>query len=392
MKTIGIDARFMLRPLRGIPLYVLRLCENLPGLNREYQFVYFINKGFEHNDTPENYLPRIESIEKKHPNVTFVNHDDEAEIKWEQVYLPRLIKKYKVDLLHMPANRICFFPGVPTVVTTHDVMEYLYLWNRFKKNIYAASGIKNFLYLTKIATYALANYKIGFQKAKQIITVSLYSAADIASKLKIKSNNICAIHHGLDADYFCDKVKPLSDRNFTLMLGGDSFQKNPELAIRAWAQVDPALRQKYPLKIVGFCGNKSSPLLTAIQENDLEGQVEIKGWISQGEMVQHFKNAALFLFPSRYEGFGFPLLQAMACGTPVISTNKSSIPEVLGDVGFQYEPDDATGMAAGIKRLLKDTDEWQKQSDTGYQRSLGFRWEVSAQKHLDVFDRLIQPA
>lgn len=391
-KTIGIDARFMLRPLRGIPLYVLRLCENLPALNREYQFVYFINKEFEHNDTPENYLPLIEAIEKENPNVIFVNYNDDAEIKWEQVYLPRLIKKHKVDLLHMPANRICFFPGVPTVVTVHDVMEYLYLWKRFKKGASSASGVKMLFYLTKIVTYAFAIYKIGFHKAKQIITVSQYSADDIASKLKIKSKNIYPIHHGLDADYICDNPKPLNDRSFTLMLGGDSDQKNPELAIRAWAQVEPSLRQKYPLKIVGFCGSNSSPLLIAIQESNLENQVEIKGWISQAEMVQHFNDAALFLFPSRYEGFGFPLLQAMACGTPVISTNKSSIPEVLGDVGFKYKPDDANGMAAAIRSLLTDTIEWQKQSDIGYQRSLSFRWEASAQKHLDLYEKIIQAA
>lgn len=384
-KTIAIDARFMLRPLRGIPLYVLRLCENLPRLNRNYQFVYFINKCFEHNDSPDNYLPRVEAIEKDNPNVVFVNHDDEAEIKWEQVCLPRLIKQRNVDLLHMPGNRICFFPGVPTVVTVHDVMEYLYLWEEFKKNLSKARNVKKFFYYTRIYAYVLAVYKIGFRKANKIITVSRYSAEDISLKLRIKRDKVTAIHHGLDADYFCENPTSLKERNCILMLGGDSVQKNPELAIRAWAQIDPAYRNQYPLKIVGFCGDTTSPLLTAIKENSLEDQVEIQSWISQEEMVQCFQNAAIFLFPSRYEGFGFPLIQAMACGTPVISTNTSSIPEVLADVGFQFDPDDDAGMAAGIKRLLSDTFEWQKQSDSGYERSIRFRWDASAQMHLNVY-------
>jgi glycosyltransferase involved in cell wall biosynthesis len=388
-KVIGIDARFMLRPLRGIPLYVLRLCQNLPALKKGYHFVYFINKGFEHNDSPENYLPRIENIEKNNFNVIFVNCNDDAEIKWEQIYLPRLIKQHKLDLLHMPGNRICFFPGVPTIVTVHDVMEYLYFWKRFKKNISTVRSTRMLFYLTKMAGYVFANYTIGFQKASKIVTVSQYSAKDIATTLKIKTSNIRSIHHGLDVDYLCDNPTSLKDRDFILMLGGDSFQKNPELAINAWAQVDPTLRKKYPLRIVGFCGSVSSPLLTAIKRNDIEDQVEIKGWLSQEEMVQSFKDAALLLFPSRYEGFGFPLLQAMASGTPVISTNKSSIPEVLGDVGFQFDSNDVDGMAAGIKNLLTDTAEWKKQSESGYQRSLLFRWEFSAQKHLDVYEELL---
>ncbi len=389
MKIIGIDARFMLRPLRGIPLYVLRLCQNLPKLNRNYQFIYFINKGFEHNDTPTNYLPRILDIEKNNPNVTFVNYDDDAEIKWEQVYLRRLIKQHKIDLLHMPGNRICFFSGVPTVVTVHDVMEYLYLRKRYKESISNERNIKMFFYKTRMAAYALSNYKIGFQRSNKIVTVSKYSADDISSRLKIKQSKITPIYHGLDDEYVCENITPLNDRCFTLMLGGDSYQKNPELAIRSWARVDPSLRNKYPLRIVGFCGSKTSTLLKAIKENGLEQEVEVNGWISQEEMVCNFREAALFLFPSRYEGFGFPLIQAMASGTPIISSNQSSIPEVLGDVGLQVDPDDAIGMAAGIKRILTDKDEWQKQSDSGYQRSLHFRWEISAQKHLDVYEELL---
>ena len=389
MKIIGIDARFMLRPLRGIPLYVLRLCQNLPVLNRDYQFVYFINKGFEHNDTPENYLQRILDIEKNNPNVTFVNYDDDAEIKWEQVILPSLIKQYKVELLHMPGNRICFFSGVPTVVTVHDVMEYLYLRKRYKEGIRDERNIKMVFYKTKVAAYALSNYKIGFQRSSKIITVSKYSVDDISLKLKIDKRKITSIYHGLDDDYVCGNITPYSGRKFTLMLGGDSYQKNPELAIRAWAKVAPELRNKYPLRIFGFCGSKTSPLLEALKANGLEHEVKVSGWISQAEMVRNFRDAALFLFPSRYEGFGFPLIQAMASGTPVLSTNKSSIPEVLGNVGFTYDVDDYMGMATGISKLLSDEGCWLSQSDEGRKRSELFTWEKSAKAHLEVYKELL---
>ena len=387
---IGIDARFLLRPLRGMPLYVLRLCQNLPALARNYQFIYFINKGFEHNDTPENYLPRIKEIETQHPNVTFVNFDDDAEIKWEQIILPRLLKEYKVDLLHMPGNRICFFPGVPIVVTLHDVMEYKFLLNqKYPLSWHKNGSIRMLLHHLRKRLYASVTYKWGFARAEKIISVSNYSANDIVKTLKIDSNKISTIHHGVDSDYLIDFSLPLDERQFTLMLGGDSFQKNPEAAIACWAEVPPEIRQKYPLKIIGFCGSDSSPIMQAVKKYNLENLVQINGWVSQEEMVEAFKKAAVFLFPSRYEGFGFPLIQAMACGTPVISTNRSSIPEVLGPVGFQFDPDDHAGMAAGIGRVLSDPALWAEQSASGAQRAGSFTWENSAQAHLDVYSRIL---
>jgi glycosyltransferase involved in cell wall biosynthesis len=286
----------------------------------------------------------------------------------------------------MPGNRICFFPGVPIVVTLHDIMEYMYLWQRYKKSILADKNIKMIFYKTRIAAYALVNYRFGFRKSQKIITVSEYSAEDISSKLKISQNKIIPIYHGLDRDYIHEDIIPLNKRPYTLMLGGDSYQKNPELAIRAWAKVAPDLRKRYPLKIVGFCGSESSTLLQAIKQNDLENEVEVKGWITQDEMVQNFRFASLFLFPSRYEGFGFPLIQAMASGTPVISTNQSSIPEVLGDAGLVYAPDDADGMAHGIEKILNNNAEWENQSTKGFHRSKLFSWKNSVRKHLELYE------
>jgi len=389
MKTIGIDARFMLRPLRGIPLYVLRLCQNLPRLKREYQFIYFINKGFEHNDDPEKYLSRIEEIEKQNPNVMFVNYDDDAEIKWEQLCLPTLLKEYNVDLLHMPANRICFFPGVKTVVTVHDVMEYLYLKKRYKESINNEKSLKMFLYKTRVTAYAYLTYKFAFKRSAKIITVSSYSADDIEATLNLDKQKITPIHHGLDEEYLGTKPLPHDERKFTLMLGGDSYQKNPATALACWAQVAPDFRKKYPLKIIGFCGAKTSPLIQAVNQHGLSGTVDIHGWVTQEQMVKCFKEAALFLYPSRYEGFGFPLIQAMASGTPIISSNKASIPEVLGDVGYHLDPDDPAGMATAVEKILSSQKEWQHQSDAGYLRSAQFKWVISAQKHLDLYEELL---
>lgn len=390
---IGIDARFLLRPLRGIPLYVARLCQYLPAANRNYHFFYFINKGFEHNDKPQSYLPLIEGIAANNSNVTFVNRNDDAEIRWEQVFLPRLIKDCDIDLLHMPANRACFFSGVPMVVTVHDVMEYLYLKSRYR-NAMAKSrpNLKKCFYLSRMAAYAWGTYRFGMDRSSEIITVSDYSARDISSRLRIDPGKISVIHHGMDEE-FCAAADQTtgssSGAKFVLMLGGDSYQKNPEGAIAAWANVSEKIRMGFQLKIVGFCGNEQSPLLEALKKHGLRDGVEVRGWVSQSELIQYMRNASLFLYLSRYEGFGFPLLHAMASGIPIISSNKSSIPEVLGDVGFQFEPDDYLGVARGIERILSDRRLQAVQAEKGIVRSMSFSWAKSVSRHLEVYERCL---
>jgi glycosyltransferase involved in cell wall biosynthesis len=394
MKKIGIDARFMLRPLRGIPLYVLRLCENLP-YNTGYQFKYFVNMGFEHNDKPENYLPRMESIARLHENVEFINYNDDAEIYWEQVFLPYLVKKHGIDLLHMPANRFCFLSKVPTIVTVHDIMEYLFLKMRYAENVKKnGQNLKMLLYITRIAIYALITYKIGLRKTSKIITVSQYSANDIAKTLKIDIKHIKVIHHGLDKEFLTMNETPLETislkkRHYVLMLGGESYQKNPEGAISAWAKVSSELRKKYPLKIIGFCGGYNSPIMNLLTRFNLTNEVEVKGWVTQEELIEYMRNAAVFLYLSRYEGFGFPLIQAMATGTPIISSNKSSIPEILGPVGLQYHPNDYNGVSSGIIQLLSNHYLWKQQSRKGKEYCQKFTWKNSANSHLALYNELL---
>ena len=390
MIRIGIDARFMLRQLRGMPLYVLRLCQNIPSINPEYQYFFFINKGFEHNDSPDVYLPRIKEIEKNHPNVTFVNYDHDGEVKWEQVILPRLLKKYNIDLLHMPGNRMCFRAGIPTVATLHDVMEYRFLLDQkyplsWKEN----KSLRMFQYNLRRRLYAILTYRWGLSRANRIISVSNYSKNDIVDTIRINENNVSVIYHGVDDEYLDNNIIRFEDRNYTLMLGGDSHQKNPETALACWSKVDPALRNKYPLKIIGFNGTAESPLSGALRKYQLDSDVEVLGWVKQEEIVRYFKYAALFLFPSRYEGFGFPLIQAMVSGTPVVSTNKSSIPEILDTVGFQSDPDDVSAMVDAVHKLLTDMELWKHQSHIGVERGRQFSWNNCAAKHLEIYNQFL---
>ncbi|NTU73475.1 glycosyltransferase family 4 protein [Candidatus Roizmanbacteria bacterium] len=392
IKRIGIDARFLLRPLRGMPLYVTRLCQYLPALTRKYRFYFFINKAYEHNDKAENYQQRLDGILSRYDNVEIVNYNDDAEVKWEQIYLPRLLKEYKIDLLHMPGNRNVFVSHVPTVVTVHDVMEYLYLPLRYSwKSLFFQSNFRMSLYMLRTKLYVWAMYRYVMRRAAKIITVSRYSAGDIQKTLEINPDKIEVIYHGLDEEFSKEvkKKENSSAQLFVLMLGGDSYQKNPEGAILSWANVPYEIRSAYPLKIIGFSGNEQSLLIQTLKRNNLLESVEVKGWVTQNELIEHFQNASLFLCLSRYEGFGFPLLQAMACGTPVISSNTSSLPEVLGEVGLQFSPHDYTHIAKGIEKMLSDESFRKNQSEAGIARSRMFSWERSAEAHMKVYEEVL---
>jgi len=394
LKNIGIDARFLLRPIRGIPLYVVRLCQLLPALRPDYRFWFFINKGFEHNDTPANYQARLDEVVRDRANVTVVNYDSDAEVVWEQVYLPRMVKEHGIDLLHMPGNRIPFFSGVPTVVTVHDVMELVFMKTGLLQKLRSCkANPRAALYALRQELYIWLNYRLGFRKASGVLTVSNYSAAEIHRLLGIPGERVFPIHHGLD-DEFTLPNGPGSlsreRRKNVLMLGGDVIHKNAEGALAAWSRVRPEVRKRFPLKIIGFCGNDQSPLMKALRANNLVDEVEVVGWVSQEVLVQELRAAALFLYLSRYEGFGFPPLHAMASGTPVVVSNVTSIPEVVGDVGLKYCPDDHDGIASGMERVLCDEQLWYSQAIAGIKRANGFSWESSARKHLQVYEETMR--
>jgi len=393
-KRIAIDARFILRPLRGMPLYVLKLCQNLPRLCGRYQFFLFINEAYEHNDSFENWRATLNTL-RLLENVRIVNMNSSGEVFWEQVLLPLMLRKFNIQLLHMPGNRTSFLSGVPTVVTVHDIIESISCEKKLKDLAHDKRSLRKKLYSFRKLVYVWMNYNFFFKRSAAVITVSRYSAFQISEQLGIAGAKIIPIHHGVEADFAnAPGETPAAAvdhvRNFVLMLGGDSPHKNPEGALAAWARVSASARSKYPLKIIGFCGDETSPLLDALRKHNLTNEVELKGWVSQEEMVSCMNQAALFLYLSRYEGFGFPLLHAMASGTPVISSNCTSIPEVLGDVGLKFDPDDYCGIAHGIETILNDREEWAHQSMKGMQRARSFDWTESALQHLRVYEQILE--
>jgi glycosyltransferase involved in cell wall biosynthesis len=387
---IGIDARMVLRPLRGMPHYVLGICRHMPALRPDHRFTLFINREYLHNDSPAAYDERIEALADP-PNVELVNMNSEGEVWWEQVRLPRAVRKLGIDVLHMPANRIAFRAGVPVVTTVHDVMELRYM--RREQTAPPGADLRTRAYFWRWRAYIRWTYRRGFHRAARVITVSDSSRRDVVEVLRIPPDRVEAIHHGLEPHF-----RPRADsdggtlpsRRHCLMFGGDSYQKNPAGALRAWAAVPEELRRRFPLRIVGFRGRENSPLSAALVELGLGEEVTVTGWIDNEQLVRELQEAAALLFLSREEGFGFPVIEAMACGTPVVSSNVASLTEIAGGAAaVAVAPDDSSGAAAGIARLLSSPQEWSEAVARGLCRAAEFTWERSAERHLDLYESVV---
>ena len=385
MATVAVDARFLTRALRGMPMYLFQVCREVPRLLPGVRFVLFLNTRFEHNVRPSEYKPRLEALAGE-SNLEFRDLPCDADPWWEQWLLPRAVQRCGADLLFLPGNRRPAFCPCPTVVTVHDVMERVYLDKMVP--IPAEASWKLKAYYLRQRLYLKAMYARVLPKSDTIMTVSEFSAQEIAARLSVPRERIRVAYHGIPEAFRLKAGAPSParrERRYTLMLGGDSYQKNPEGAVACWAKVPPDLRSRFPLRVVGFAGDAESPLLTALDSHGLRGEVEVMGWLEEEGLVEQFRGAAAFLFLSRIEGFGFPLLQAMASGTPVVHSDNTSLGELGGGAGMAVNPENPEEAALALTRLLEDEDLWEEKRRRGLSHSEGFTWRASARMHAEVF-------
>jgi len=386
--NIGIDARFILRPMRGMPLYVMRLCQLLPTITDKHKFFYFINESFEHNGPRQEYLARISELSNL-ANVNIINCNDDAAILWEQFHLPRLLEQYKIDILHMPTNRISFISKIPIVVTLHDITElsYLNIFNTIKSSC-SSSNLRQSQYVLRNKIYTWLQYKFGFKRAKKIITVSNYSASDIVRNLNISADKVVTIYHGSEKAFSNKPPIPFSKRRHVLVLGGDVYHKNLEGAIKSWSLIPQNLKERFPLKIVGISKKPDPKIIEMVSDDEIKQYIKISGWITEDELIKDFQTSAAFLYLSYFEGFGFPLLHAMESGTPIVASNVTSIPEVLNGVGLQCGPNDHAQIARNIIQLLTNEELWKKQVTSGQEHIAKFSWQRSIVEHLHVYESI----
>lgn len=291
------------------------------------------------------------------------------------------VRKYGFDVYHEPSFLPFPFPG-PTVITVHDLSTYRYPETHPPDRV---RTIKEQL-------------PAAIQQAAAIIVDSHFVAREVIETFQVSPDRVSAIHLGVSRE-FCPRqaaeASPCISRfglnhgRYIFAVGTLEPRKNLVQAINAYGALPDRVRESMPLVIAGMRGWLTGNLETQIRRYEEQGQVRWLGYVSAEDLPLLYSGARMLVYPSLYEGFGLPVLEAMASGVPVITSNRASLPEVAGDVGLMVDPEDVDGMRACMLRLIDNQDEAARLGALGIDRARQFTWQACAQKTLAVYRRVI---
>lgn len=248
---------------------------------------------------------------------------------------------------------------------------------------------------------SLLKYKFiinGLRLANKIITVSNCTKKDIIHYLNIPGERIHVIHNGIDPNFkiltnkndirkFRENYRIPDDRKIIIHISAEHIYKNIEGVLHVTNRLIHNFSEKVSLLRVGDSLTEDHRDL--VRKLDIEENVYEAGYLSDSELVLAYNAADVLIFPSWYEGFGFPPLEAMACGTPVVASNRSSLPEIIGDAGIMLSPDDYEGMARAIHRIFCD-EQWRfSLVEKGLKQIIKFKWRNAAAEALSVYEEVV---
>jgi len=303
-----------------------------------------------------------------------------GKVWFEQVTFPRLCRRWGADLAHVPYWGSPLRPSLPTVVTVHDLIPLLLPAYR--------GGPLVRLYTRLVAAAA--------RRAAVVLTDSLASRRDIETHLGLPSQGVQCIYLA-PAGRFDPQPLPEDEairgryglpERYVLYLAGHDMRKNVARLVEAFATVVEA-DDDVTLVIGGRLPERDDrlffdprPLVSAL---GLEEKVRFTGWVDEAHKPALYRGAACAVFPSRYEGFGLPVLEALACGTPLVTSDRSSLPELVGDAGFALDPDDVPGLAGAILACLVDEALVAELRRRGPEQAARFSWSRTAQATADAY-------
>lgn len=368
---IGIDCRMYSSHFTGIGRYVFELVENLQKIDLHNQYVLFFNQ------------PEYINFQAGNPNFSKVLVDARHYSLAEQTKFLNILNREKLDLMHFTHFNRPIFYNRPSVVTIHDLTLHFYPGKKM------TNPLRRLAYNWTIRS--------AVQKAKKIIAVSRTTAKDLQEILHVSLKKIHVIYEGVN-EYF----KPIHNpsrlahtldkyhihKPFLLYTGVWRDHKNLRGLIRAFH----TLSERHPLQLV-ITGKKNNiyakEIFTLVHDLNLENQIIFPGLVSEDELIDLLNLAHIYVFPSFYEGFGLPPLEAMQCGTPVAASNTSCIPEICGKNAIYFDPHNAVDMVEKIEKLLTDQELYHQLKKNGLEYTQKFSWsKMSKETHQLYLDAL----
>lgn len=370
-----IDARWIFPQISGIGLYTRELLRHLPALDGSVRYTVLFDR------------PEVMEREMEGTGAGAASNVDARLVPWglfspaSQARLPGLLRRLKARVFHSPNYMmpyLAFPPGgrgeVRAVVTIHDLIPLLFPQ-------YTPRALKTrFLPVFRLVIREAA------RRATRILVPSRSTAEDVIRELRVPADrrgDVVVTPEAANPAYRPDPdVRPAGPA--VLFVGRRDPYKNLPALVRAFARVlreVPAAR----LVVVGPPDARYPEAEAAAREVRLGDAVEWRGYVDGPGLVRAYREAAVFALPSRYEGFGLPVLEAMACGTPVVCGNGSSLPEVAGDAASLVPPDDEGEIAGAVVRVLTDPAHAAALRERGLHRAAQFSWERTARLTLDAY-------
>ncbi len=305
-----------------------------------------------------------------------------GKVKFEQAIFPRVAKQLGADVAHVPYFGSSLVTHVPTVVTIHDVIPLVLPEYR--------GGPLVRLYTSLVSAAA--------GQADLVLADSNASRQDILARLHLAPEKVRTVYLAPAPHYepaaTWDQIETVTQKyklpeTFALYMGGYDVRKNVWTLLHAWTFVAAGLGDELKLVLAGNLPQQDTPFfpdpLKIARKLGIEDYIVTPGWIDEADKPLLYSAARVFVYPSRYEGFGLPVLEAMACGTPVVTTNSASLPELTGADAFQVDPDDTRHMAAPIIALTLQEDTHNDMANRGYQQALQFSWQKTAFQTLQAY-------
>ncbi len=371
---LAINATCLLSPFTGIGQYTYHLGKQMladPEVSPHFFYGMYWSKALRQASVPgigwkknvvKKIVPQSYAVTQAIKKIQFSRGVPEVDIYHEPTYLP-LSFKQKI------------------VLTVHDISFVRY------PETHPAQRIT-----------AMKKFPQALARAGAIITDSHYTAKELIDCFDVDAEKVYPIHLGVTDEYHLrseDEVKHtllshgLSYQQYILVVGTLEPRKNLQLVFAAYSKLPDALKKRFPLVVVGMRGWETEKIDESLAVLLSGGYVKILGYVLSEDLPLIYAGAKLFVYPSLYEGFGLPPLEAMASGVPVITSNRSSIPEVVGSAGVQIDAEDAMGLKHSMLELLDDENKCQVMRLAGLEQSKKFTWEKCAAATVDVYKKVI---
>ncbi|MAD97266.1 MAG: group 1 glycosyl transferase [Flavobacteriaceae bacterium] len=377
---IGIEGQRLFRVKKhGMDMVALELIKNLQKIDKDNEYVVFVKPD---EDT---------SVLQETENFKIVELDGGIYPLWEQFALPKAAKAHGCDILHCTSNTAPIFSDIPIVTTLHDIIylekSYLQILRSSATPYQKFGNVYRKLIVPRV-----------MKRSKSVITVSNFEKNRIAEFFGLQNEHkLSAVYNGVGNHF-----KPVSDANelsrvkvkynlpdkFFFFLGNTDPKKNTKGTLKAYSDYLKASKSDHKLVMLDYDLTELMKILEEIGDPKLIDKIVLTGYVKNTDLPAIYSLCDIFLYPSLRESFGIPILEAMSCGVPVITSNTSSMPEVSGKASYLVNPFKPEEITEAIQKIMNDNGLREELVEKGLKRSQKFSWYAMAEQVLELYKSL----